>query len=196
MPNAPEPLRVHAARHDLPVPRVHLARALLLLAGILATLTAVLLAVLPEAAAGQVSSRGEILDEIRSLDVQVDVTGGEGLPPGLAQELERVVVRELERTGILRELATPRPGDCCLLRVDARLAASRGVLRLGSGYTVRLDLGVHERVGRHEGWLLLWQSPVLSGVVDPRELPEILRTQVLELAIGFTDQYRVRFPPR
>ncbi len=146
--------------------------------------------------AAQVGSGSEVLDEIRSLEVRGEVSGGEGVSPSLARELEALVVRELERTGILRELPPPRGGACCVLRIDTRLGSPRGALRLGTGYTVRLDMGVYERFGRHEGWVLLWQSRTLGGVVDARELPEVLRAQVRELAIEFTDRYLERFPPR
>jgi hypothetical protein len=149
----------------------------------------------PAGAGAQVTSRAEVLDEIRSLEVRAEVTGG-AAGAALARELEALVVRELERTGILRELPPARAGECCLLRIDARLASSRGALRLGSGYTVRLDLGTFERVGRHDAWILLWQSRTLDGVVDSRDLPEILRAQVRELAVEFTDRYLERFPPR
>lgn len=150
----------------------------------------------PSSLDAQVGSSPQVFDAIRSLEVRGEVSGGEGVSPALARELEDLVTRELERTGILRDLPPPRGGACCVLRIDTRLASPRGALRLGTGYTVRLDMGVYERFGRHEGWVLLWQSRTLGGVVDTRELPEVLRAQVRELAIEFTDRYLERFPPR
>lgn len=146
-------------------------------------------------AAAQVTPRAEALDEIRSLDVAVSVSGA-GAPAGLSRELREILLQELERTAILDEIPPPRPGDCCVLRLDVRLATSRAATVYGTGYTLRLDLGFPERVGRVEAWVLLWHGSTQAGVVDPAELAETLRARAREQAVEFTQRYRERFPPR
>jgi len=158
------------------------------------SLPALVLAAVPLQA--QVSSRSEALEEIRSLEVRVELAGGDAVAQAMARDLETLLLQELERVGIIQELPEPRGGDCCVLRLDVRLGPSRGGGVYGTGYSLRLDLGYSERVGRLDAWILLWQSRVLAGVADPRELTEVLRAWTRELAVDFTDRYRERFPYR
>ena len=195
VPSRTPPRHIHRPPGVLPLPagcsRSPARGGLILLSA--ATL---LLAGLPAPATAQVVPRAEALDEIRSLQVEVSVTGAAGAPAGLARSLERVVLEEMERARIPEELAPPRPRDCCLLRLDLRIASSRAGNVYGTGYTMRLDLGYPERVGGVEAWLLLWHGRTVDGVLDPADLPVVLGDRARELAVEFVDRYRERVPLR
>lgn len=161
---------------------------------ILLSTAATLLVGLPTPSSAQGSSRAEALDEIRSLQVEVATAGS--APAGLARAVEAVVLEELERARVPEDLSPPRPRDCCILRLDLRIASSRAGNVYGTGYSMRLDLGYPERVGRVDAWVLLWHGRTLDGVVDPAELSGVLRDRARELAVEFVDRYRERVPLR
>ncbi len=138
----------------------------------------------------------EALDEIRSLSVEVTVSGGSGVVRVAGQPLADLIRDELARSWILDELPPPRGGECCTLRLDVRLVSGTAGIRPTEGFVARLELGYRERLGRLDPWVILWESEVLGSIVDPRDLPDQLRFATRELAIGFVTLYRERFPLR
>lgn len=180
--------------------------------GLALALTAALLPALPAATAAQrvpPPSRAPtaaepgggppsdaVLDEIRSLGVRVQLSGGE---PGWSATLRDLVTGELERAGVLRELPSHRDGDCCELLLDVRVVqGSTGVPDWGgvAAYSARLELGQSDRLGRLPTRMVLWTGPVRGDVVPPRDLADQLRFAARELAIAFIDRYRLRYPLR
>lgn len=162
-----------------------------------AALAAAILSAAPRATAAQAGPSDDVLDEIRSLAVRVDVTGTGGAPAGAP--LEALLRGELQRAGILRDLPAPRDGDCCVLRLDVRVVeGSARVADWGgiAAYSARLELGQPDRLGRLDTWVVLWTGRTMGDVVDPRDLPDQLRFATRELAVDFVDRYLERFPIR
>lgn len=137
-----------------------------------------------------------VLDEIRSLGVRVQVTGGTA---NLEGALRTLLTGELERAGILRELPAHRPGECCELLLDVRVVeGSAGVPDWGgiAAWSARLELGQSERLGRLDTRMVLWTGRTLGDVVAPADLADQLRFAARELAVDFVDRYLQRFPIR
>lgn len=143
-----------------------------------------------------VASSAEALDEIRTLTVRADVQGAGSEDARLARLLEDVIRQDLRRANILRELGEPRPRDCCVLRLDVRLATGSGPFRFSAAYTVRLEMGLPEQVGRLQTWTVLWQGRMLGNIVEQSNLTETLRFTASELTGHFIDLFRERFPIR
>jgi hypothetical protein len=144
----------------------------------------------------QVSSSGDAIEEIRSLSVRADVLGDQRDGGQLARLLEDVILQELRRADILFEVGDPRQGDCCVLRLDVRLATGAGRSRFGIGYTARLELAHPDRLGTLPTWTLVWTGRMLANIVERQDLTEALRFAARELAGDFVDLYRERFPIR
>ncbi len=151
--------------------------------------------VAPVAAVGQVPSSGDAVEEIQSLSVRTDVVGGAD-GGRLARLLADVLRQELNRADILFERGDPRAGDCCVLRLDVRLANGAGRSRFGAGFAARLELGYDDRLGNIPTWTLIWTGRVLSNIVERAELTESLRFAARELVGDFIDLYREHFPRR
>lgn len=153
-----------------------------------------------QSVSAQTGPSDDVLDEIRSLAVRVDVTdGGTGGAAGVAGPLEALLTGELQRAGILRDLPQPREGDCCVLRLDVRVVEGSARVPDWGGiaaYSVRLELGQPDRLGRLDTWVVLWTGRAMGDVVDPRDLPEQLRFATRDLAVDFVDRYLERFPIR
>ena len=143
----------------------------------------------------QTSFSPDAVEEIQSLSIRVDVVGG---PDGgrFARLLEDVLRQELSRADILFERPDPRGGDCCVLRLDVRLASGAGRARFGAGFTARLELGYPDHFGALPAWTVVWGGRVISNIVERAELSESLRFAARELAGDFVDLYRERFPRR
>ena len=150
----------------------------------------------PGAAAGQATTSTAAFEEIQSLIIRTDVVGGGVEDARLARLLEDVIRQELRRADILYEVSDPRPGDCCVLRLDVRLTEGSGRARFGVAYTARLELAYADRVADFPTWTLLWTGRMLGNIVERRELTETLRFAAHELAADFVDRYRERFPVR
>ncbi len=147
-------------------------------------------------ARAQVSYSADALEEIRSLTVRVDVSGG-GVEDGrLTGLLTEVIRQELRRADILWEQAVPRAGDCCVLRLDVRMTSGTGRSRFGVAYTLRLELGLVDALGSLPTWTTIWAGRMLGNVVERPDLTESLRFATRELAGDFVDRYRERFPIR
>lgn len=155
-----------------------------------------ILLVVPCSLMAQGAPSDAVLDEIRSLAVRAEVTGGNA---NLAAPLQALVTGELERAGILRDLSAPRAGDCCELLLDVRVVqGSAGVPDWGgvAAYSARLELGQSERLGRIDTRMVLWTGRALGDVVAPADLADQLRFAARELAVEFVDHYLERFPIR
>ena len=144
---------------------------------------------------GQVTYSDDAIEEIQSVSVRVDVTGN---PQGgrLARLLEDVINQELDRADILFERGDPRAGDCCVVRLDVRLASGAGRSRFGQAYVARLEVGYQDRLGPVPTWVTIWAGRTLSNIVEQADLTETLRFTARELAVDFIDRYRARFPRR
>ncbi|MEZ4457149.1 MAG: hypothetical protein R2882_11465 [Gemmatimonadales bacterium] len=153
------------------------------------------LAVLGPEAQAQTAFSNDAVEELQSLTLRVDLIGGPdgGITPRL---LEDVLRQELVRADIPYELADPRADDCCVLRLDVRLATGAGRSRFGIGYVARLELGYRDRLGNVPTWTVIWAGRVRSNVVERAELADNLRAAARELAGDFIDLYRQRFPRR
>jgi hypothetical protein len=115
----------------------------------------------------------------------------------LSRLLEDVIRRELQRADILFEVSDPRPQDCCILRLDVRLATGPGRSRFGVAYTARLELAFRDHIGTTvPTWTIIWQGRMLANIVERADLTETLRFATRELAGDFVDRYRERFPIR
>lgn len=149
----------------------------------------------PSGARAQAGPSDDVLDEIRSLAVRVDVAGG----ASVAGPLESLLAQELQRAGIFRDLPEPREADCCVLRLDVRIVEGSSRVPDWGGiaaYSARLELGHPDRLGRLDTWVVLWTGRTLGDVVDPRDLSDQLRFATRELAVDFIDRYLERFPIR
>jgi hypothetical protein len=153
------------------------------------------LCVAPAAVAGQVSFSRDAVEELQSISVRVDVLGSAD-NGRLARLLEDVLRQELNRADVLFERGEPRADDCCVLRLDLRLATGAGRSRFGVGYTARLELGYHDRLGNVPTWTTIWAGRMVSNIVERTELTELTRSAARELAGDFIDLYRERFPRR
>jgi hypothetical protein len=174
-----------------PIPGPRPARFLcsLLVGGVFA-------AIGPGAVAAQVGTPDEALEEIRSLAVQVDVSGS-GARAVAPRALEVVIRQELERVGILERLGEPRGRDCCVLRLDVRVISGAARSRAGGGataFSARLELGQHDQLGRVQTWVVYWAGRTLDDFVAPGDLADQLRFTARELAVEFVDQYLVLYP--
>jgi hypothetical protein len=145
--------------------------------------------------AAQIPFSPDAVEEIQSLTVRVDVAGSAD-GGRLARLLEDVVRQTLSRADILFERPDPRGGDCCVLRLDVRLATGAGRARFGTGFVARLELGYDDRFGNLPAWTMIWGGRTLSNIVERAELNESLRFATRELAGDFVDLYRERFPRR
>ncbi len=156
-----------------------------------------LLAVLltPVAAVAQVPTTGDAVEEIQSLSARADVIGGAD-GGRLAGLLEDVLRQELNRADLIFERGDPRAGDCCVLRLDVRLATGSGRSRFGTGFVARLELGYEDRLGNIPTWTVIWTGRALSNIVERTELTESLRFATRELVGDFIDLYREHFPRR
>jgi hypothetical protein len=146
------------------------------------------------AAAAQVSYSADAVEEIQSISIRVDLTGGGSDGARMTRLLEDVIIQELKRADILFERPDPRSGDCCVLRLDVRLADGSGRGRFGQAYVARLELGFQEHLGSVPTWTTIWAGRVLSNIVERPDLPETLRFVARELAVDFVDLYRTHFP--
>lgn len=157
-------------------------------------LTALVLAGVGPASA-QVTFSRDAIEELQSISVRVDIQGpaDNGLAGG---RLAQVVRQELTRADILWERGDPRGDDCCVLRVDVRLATGAGRARFGVGYTVRLELGYHDRLGNVPTWTVIWAGRMTSNIVERADLDALLEASTRELTGDFVDLYRERFPRR
>jgi hypothetical protein len=151
----------------------------------------------PSGAAAQVPTASEALEEIRSISVRAELIGG-SLPDAgrITRLLDDVLRQELDRADILFERGEPRAGDCCLLRLEVRLAQGSGRSRFGTGYTARLELGYLDRLGNIPTWTIIWTGRMVGNIVERSELADNLRFSARELAGDFIDLYRERFPRR
>lgn len=150
----------------------------------------------PDRAAAQVPEA--VVREIRSLDVAVELSGS-GATAGLRAPLESVLLESLRRAGILDDLPDPRAGECCELRLDVRIVegASRGLDRRGlQAFAARLELGMSDRLGRLDTWVVLWRGRVMDDLIDAQDLETQLQFVVRELADEFVDSYLAVFPIR
>ncbi|MBL8985626.1 MAG: hypothetical protein JNJ80_05125 [Gemmatimonadetes bacterium] len=146
-------------------------------------------------AAAQVSFSRDAIEELQSISIRVDVQGpaDEGRVGG---RLAQIVRQELTRADILWERGDPRGDDCCVLRVDVRLATGAGRARFGVGYTMRLELGYPDRLGNVPAWTVIWAGRMTSNIVERNDLDTLLEAGVRELTGEFIDLYRERFPRR
>lgn len=149
----------------------------------------------PAAAAAQTSFSPGAVEELQSITVRADVIGSADAGR-LARGLEDVLRQELNRADILFERADPRGDDCCLLRLDVRLATGSGRSRFGVGYSVRLEMGYPDRLGPVPTWTVVWAGRTLANVVERPELDANLRFAAKELIGDFIDLYREHFPRR
>ncbi|MGE0555186.1 MAG: hypothetical protein AB7R55_17285 [Gemmatimonadales bacterium] len=161
-----------------------------------AGLAAALLLAAAPAVVGQVRGSSDAIEEVRSLSVRVDILGGGPEDGRLSGILEAEIRQELQRADILAELGEPRSGDCCVLRLDVRLARGAGRARFGVAYTARLELAYPDRFGTLPSWTLLWTGRMLGNIVERQDLVETLRFAAHDLAADFVDRYRERFPIR
>lgn len=145
--------------------------------------------------AAQTRFSPDAVEEIQSLSVRVEVVGD---PDGgrLVRLLDDAIRQQLHRADILFERPDPRGGDCCVLRLDIRLATGAGRSRFGVGYVVRLELGFEDRMGGVPAWTLIWTSRLMANVVERAELTDGVRFAAGELVGDFVDLYRERFPRR
>ena len=160
---------------------------------ILALAGATLLA--PAAVGAQTSFSRDAVEELQSISVRADVAG-DADGGRLARLLEDVIRQELTRADILYERADPRADDCCLLRLDVRLATGSGRGRFGVGYTVRLEMGFLDRLGSAPTWTTVWAGRMVANIVERQELADGLRFAARELVGDFVDLYREHFPRR
>ena len=149
----------------------------------------------PFALRAQTSFSRDAVEELQSISVRVDVAG-DADAGRLARLLEDVIRQELTRADILYERSNPRADDCCLLRLDVRLATGSGRGRFGVGYTVRLEMGYLDRLGSAPTWTTVWAGRILSNIVERQELSDGLRFAARELIGDFVDLYREHFPRR
>ena len=143
----------------------------------------------------QINYTRDAVEELQSLSVRADVAGA-GDNGRSARLLEEVIRQELRRADVLYELSDPRADDCCVLRLDVRLATGAGRARFGVGFVMNLELGYRDQFGRVPAWTVIWQGPSRSNIVERAELDEALRFAARELAGQFVDIYRERFPRR
>ena len=144
-------------------------------------------------AVAQTPFSGDAVEEIQSISVRVDVSGGSD-GGRLARLLEDVIRQELRRADVLLERGDPRGGDCCLLRLDVRLVAGAGRARFGNGFVARLEVGFEDRLGNSPTWVTVWAGRTVSNIVEKTELTESLRFAARELTGDFVDLYREHFP--
>ena len=149
----------------------------------------------PFALRAQTSFSRDAVEELQSISVRADVAG-DADAGRLARLLEDVIRQELTRADILYERSNPRADDCCLLRLDVRLATGSGRGRFGVGYTVRLEMGYLDRLGSAPTWTTVWAGRILSNIVERQELSDGLRFAARELIGDFVDLYREHFPRR
>ena len=149
----------------------------------------------PFALRAQTSFSRDAVEELQSISVRADVAG-DADAGRLARLLEDVIRQELTRADILYERSDPRADDCCLLRLDVRLATGSGRGRFGVGYTVRLEMGYLDRLGSAPTWTTVWAGRILSNIVERQELSDGLRFAARELIGDFVDLYREHFPRR
>lgn len=149
----------------------------------------------PAALDAQVNFSRDAVEELQSLSVRVDIAGGADNGRS-ARLLEEVIRQELRRADVLYELSDPRADDCCVLRLDVRLATGSGRARFGVGFAMNLELGYREQFGRVPAWVTIWQGVSRSNIVERAELDEALRFAARDLAGQFVDLYRERFPRR
>ena len=149
----------------------------------------------PLVARAQTSFSKDAVEEIQSISVRADVAGDADAGK-IARLLEDVLRQELTRADILYERSDPRADDCCLLRLDVRLASGAGRARFGVAYTVRLELGYLDRLGNAPTWTTVWAGRLVSNIVERQELTDGLRFAARELVGDFVDLYREHFPRR
>ena len=140
----------------------------------------------------------EAIREIRSLTIGVDLSGG-GASSSLRAPLEAVVRESLTRAGILADLPDPRARECCELRLDVRIVngQARGPDRRGlQAFAIQLELGLPDRLGRLDTWVVLWRGRVMDDLVESPDLEAQLRFAARELADEFVDGYLAVFPIR
>ncbi len=150
----------------------------------------------PDGAAAQVPE--EVVREIRSLVLAVELSGS-GATASLRAPLQSVLRESLTRAGILADLPDPRPGECCQLRLDVHIVegASRGLDRRGlQAFAARLELGMPDRLGRLDTWVVLWRGRVMDDLIDTQDVETQLQFVVRELADDFVDGYLAVFPIR
>ncbi|MBM4186574.1 MAG: hypothetical protein FJ206_04605 [Gemmatimonadetes bacterium] len=145
--------------------------------------------------AAQTRFSPDAVEEIQSLSVRVDVAG-DADGGRLGRLLDDVIRQALERADILFERPDPRAGDCCVLRLDVRLATGAGRSRFGVGYSARLELGFEDRLGSVPTWTVAWAGRLMTNVVERAELSDALRFTAGQLTGDFIDLYRERFPRR
>ncbi len=149
----------------------------------------------PLAARAQTSFSKDAVEELQSISVRADVAGDADAGK-FARLLEDVLRQELTRADILYERSDPRADDCCLLRLDVRLATGSGRARFGVGYTVRLEMGYLDRLGNAPTWTTVWAGRIVSNIVERQELADGLRFAAREVIGDFVDLYREHFPRR
>jgi hypothetical protein len=150
---------------------------------------------MPATGLAQVPVSGDAVEEIQSLSTRADVIGGAD-GGRLARLLDDVLRQELNRADLLFERGDPRSGDCCVLRLDVRLATGSGRARFGTAFVARLELGYEDRLGNLPTWTVIWTGRVLSNIVERAEMTESLRFAARELIGDFIDLYREHFPRR
>jgi len=150
---------------------------------------------LPLAAQAQTGFSRDAVEELQSISVRADVAG-DADAGRIARLLEDALRQELTRADILYERGDPRADDCCLLRLDVRLASGAGRARFGVAYSVRPELGYPDRLGHVPTWTTVWAGRMLSNIVERPELSDALRAAARELIGDFVDLYREHFPRR
>lgn len=145
--------------------------------------------------AAQTGFSRDAVEELQSISVRADVAG-DADGGRIARLLEDVLRQELTRADILFERSDPRADDCCVLRLDVRLASGAGRSRFGVAYTVRLELGYPDRLGNVPTWTTVWAGRMMANIVERSELTDGLRFAAKELAGDFVDLYREHFPRR
>lgn len=140
----------------------------------------------------------DAIREIRSLTLGVALYGG-GADTRLRAPLEAVLQESLARAGVLDDLPDPRAGECCELRLEVRVVEgnSRAIDRRGlAAFSAHLELGMADRIGRLDSWVILWKGRVMDDLVEAADLETQLRFAVRELADDFVDGYLAVFPIR
>lgn len=140
----------------------------------------------------------DVILELRALDLQVHMIGS-GADAVRAAPVEAAFRAPFDRLGLLEDLPTARPGDCCELRLDVRV--TDGVVGVADrvpiqAYSMRLEVGMRDRMGRTDTWVVLWRSPATDDIVEARDLETQLAFASRQLADDFLDAYLAVFPIR
>ncbi len=149
-------------------------------------------------AAAQSTPPEEAILEIRALDFGLEILGS-AADAVSAGPIEMAFRAPFERMGILDDLPAAREGDCCELRLDVRV--TDGVAGVADrvpiqAYSMRLEVGMRDRLGRSDTWVVLWRGLALDDIVETRNVETQLAYAARQLADEFLDAYLAVFPIR